>query len=135
MKRLIPLIPIFLAMAVTLPVKASRIGPHPVSCWFFKGENLQLKNTCIYEYEHWAGGGTQSLRWEDGVTTRMDWGFVERSKRPCKDEDGTVVDGICGTSYYRNPKTLKRLSDSETKKLQIKAIYCIQVKQKSPIQK
>ena len=93
----------------TNPVQAGRIEPRLESCYFFRGENLELRQTCIYESTSWAGGGVSKLVWEDGVVTNIKWGLQGRGgKTTC---DGEMsVDNVCAVSYSRHPITLKRIS-------------------------
>lgn len=115
------------------PVQAGRIEPEPVTCWFFRGETLKLKNTCTYESTSWAGGGVRSLIWEDGVRTSMVFGLVTQGP-VCKDPKETSVDKVCGKGYARNARTLKRISEAERMKLvnrDKQFIRCVGVKNKS----
>jgi hypothetical protein len=64
-------LPAFFTGIFVVPARAGRIEPTPVSCWLFRGDKLELNQTCSYESISWAGGGTSSLRWEDGVRTKM----------------------------------------------------------------
>jgi hypothetical protein len=130
MKKLLVLIAVSMVMSITLPAKAGSSEPHPVTCWFFKRENLELKNTCIHESTSWFGGGGQSLRWEDGVVNHITWGLQGRGERLCK-QDYQQVDGVCGATYYRSTKTLKRLSESEKWEVKSTSIRCVQLKEKS----
>ena len=116
----------------TSPAQAGRIEPHPVTCWFFRGEKLEIKNTCTEEGWSWAGGGGTNLTWEDGVKTKIQWGLQGRGDRLCP-ENETEIDGICGKNYSRDPKTIQPVSEQEGERLRLAgtAINCIQVKQSS----
>ncbi|MEG4087941.1 hypothetical protein [Microcoleus sp. Pol12B4] len=97
---------------ISVPALAGRIEPTPVSCWLFRGDEVDLKQTCIYESFSWAGGAAGTLRWEDGVRTKLTWGLQGRGEKPCA--DGSIgVDGVCGTNYFRQPATLKQISNAE----------------------
>ena len=134
MKKLILTLLLLSPIALPQPAQAGRSEPEPVTCWFFRGETLNLKNTCIYVSESWGPGGGRSLTWEDGVTTSMVYGLVGRGTPVCKNTDETSVDGVCGKSYARDARTLKRISDEQRTKLlsqDSKFIRCIEVKNKS----
>jgi len=124
-------LPAFFTGIFVVPARAGRIEPTPVSCWLFRGDKLELNQTCSYESISWAGGGTSSLRWEDGVRTKMAWGLQGRGERLCED---TSIDGVCGVSYGRHPATLKRISNEEQENRRSKnqpTIRCVQVQDKS----
>jgi hypothetical protein len=113
------------------PARAGRVEPTSVSCWFFQGDKVELNQICIYENYSWAGGGVSSLRWEDGVKTRMAWGLQGRGEKPCPD---TSIDGVCGVTYFRHPTTLKRISEEERQNRVRKSeqtISCVQAQNKS----
>ena len=134
LKRIIPpiaLLSFILPIALPQSAQAGRIEPEPVTCWFFRGEALELKNTCTYESTTWAGGGGQSLNWEDGVKTSMAFGLVGRGTPACKNSNETSVDDVCGKRYGRHPQTLKRLSDREADRVSRNNISCVEVKKKS----
>jgi hypothetical protein len=118
---------------ISVPALAGRIEPTSVPCWLFRGEKLELKQTCIYEFYSWAGGAAATLRWEDGVRTKIVWGLQGRGEKPCAD-DSTGVDGVCGTNYYRHPATLKRISSFEREsrlKNNQPSVNCVQLRSKS----
>lgn len=124
-------LPVLATGIFVVPARAGRIEPTPVSCWLFRGDKLELNQTCTYESVSWAGGGTSSLRWEDGVRTQMAWGLQGRGEKPCAD---TSIDGVCGVTYGRHPATLKRISNAEREKLASQSqptISCVQVQNKS----
>jgi hypothetical protein len=126
------LLPILAMGIFVAPGRAGRVEPTPVSCWFFRGDRVELKQTCIYESRSWAGGGVIFLRWEDGVQTKIARGFQERGEKPCGDNNG--IDGVCGVTYFRDSTTFKRLSEEESQKLAINhqsRIGCVQVGDKS----
>lgn len=108
--------------------------PRSVKCYFFQGENVEIENTCILESATWAGGGGRSLKWEDGVITKMQFGLQGRGWRVCP-EDETSVDGFCGKSYDRHPDTLKRISERESFSMSVSQnitpIKCVQVRKGS----
>lgn len=127
MKQLLALLPIL----VTGVVAPARAEPVSIPCWFFRGEKLELQQTCISESHTWIGGGMRWIRWQDGVQTNMAWGLQGRGERPCVD---ISVDGVCGVSYGRHPTTLKRISNEEWENRRRKnqpTIGCIQVQDKS----
>jgi len=98
-----------------------------VSCYFFKGETLALKETCKSNGSSWAGGGGHSLKWSDGVVTEIKFGLQGRGTPICADKEQTSVDGQCGNTYYRSAKTLKRVNPTG----QGETIYCVQLVNKS----
>jgi len=116
----------------TSPAQAGKIKPHPVTCWFFRGENLEIKNTCTEEGWSWAGGGFTNLVWEDGVKNKIQWGLQGRGSRDCP-ENETAIDSVCGKNYARDPKTMQSVSKQEGDRLRLAggAINCVQVKQNS----
>lgn len=128
MKMLIALIPSVMLLLSSSPVQAGRIAPEPKSCYFFRGEQLELRQTCIYESTSWAGGGVSKLVWEDGVVTSIKWGLQGRGgKTTC---DGEMsVDNVCTVSYSRHPITLKRISRENMERMNRndqKVISCLQ---------
>ena len=132
MKKLSALLSILVIGVFVYPAQAGRVEPKSVSCWFFRGEKLELQQTCIYEAQSWAGGGVSSLRWEDGVETKMARGFQGRGEKPCGED--TSIDGVCGVRYFRDPTTLKRISEVEQENRERKSqpmIFCVQVRDRS----
>ena len=134
MKKLI--LPLLLLSPIALPqsAQAGKVEPEPVPCWFFRGETLEIKNTCTYASASWLGGGGRGLTWEDGVTTSMGFGLVGRGTPACKNTSETAIDGVCGKSYIRDARTLKRISEEQRTKLlsqDKKFIHCVEVKNKS----
>jgi hypothetical protein len=105
-------------------VKADRVEPTRIRCWFFNGEQLEFQQICSYESRSWAGGGSSKLLWEDGVETAIAWGLQGRGEKPCEDAS---LDGVCGSMYYRDPDTLERLSESQEQQTQ-GSIKCIQTR-------
>jgi hypothetical protein len=105
-KKVIYLISLLLAIAPISSVKAGRVEPTRIRCWFFSGEQLEFQQICSYESWSWAGGGRSKLVWEDGVATTIAWGLQGRGERPCEDSS---LDDVCGSMYYRDPNTLERL--------------------------
>ncbi len=132
MKKLLALLPIIM-IGVVFPARAGRVESTPVSCWLFRGDKVALKQTCIYESVSWAGGGASSLRWEDGVRTKMTWGLQGRGEKPCA--DGSIgIDGVCSTNYFRHPTTLKQISEEEREsrlKNNQRIVTCLQLRDKS----
>jgi hypothetical protein len=125
------LLPILVTGIFVAPGRAGKVEPTPVPCWFFLGDSLELKQTCIYESVFWMGGGGNTLRWEDGVQTNMTWGMQGRGGIPCV---GISVDGVCGVTYYRHSTTLKRISKEEKQKPGMKdqsLMTCVQLRNKS----
>ena len=108
--------------------------PRSVRCYFFKGENLEIENTCILKSATWTGGGFRTLRWEDGVVTEMQFGLQGRGWRVCP-EDETSVDGVCGKSYDRHPDDLQRISERESFNMSVNQnrtpVKCVQVRKGS----
>ena len=100
------------------PAYAGRTEPQPVSCWFFRGEKLELQQTCIYQSFSGAGFWAANLQWEDGVKTRISRGIASKDDRRCKD-DGLSLDRVCGSYYNRHPQTLRRISDKDSKRMGI----------------
>ena len=127
MKKLIALIPSVMLILSANPVQAGRTEPQPKPCYFFRGEQLELRQTCIYESTSWAGGGVSKLVWEDGVTTILKWGLQGRGeKTTC---NGMSIDNVCALSYSRHPITLKRISRENMERMNRndqKVIYCHQ---------
>lgn len=115
------------------PAQAGRVEPTAASCYFFRQEKLELKQTCIYESLSWAGGGFSTLTWKDGVKTTTSWGIEGRGSQVCPQKDQVRTDGICGKNYDRDPKTFKQLSPAESEKARSsgKVLYCAQIKQNS----
>ena len=114
---------------------AGEVKPKPVDCYFFRGEQLEVQQTCTYRSSSWAGGGGGSLTWEDSVKTKFQWGLQGRGERLCPQKgdrpfDSMAIDGVCGTNYLRSAKTLKAISQDEGNKLS-KVIQCTRVKQNS----
>ena len=134
MKKLILTLLLLSPIALPQPAQAGRVEPEPVPCWFFRGETLEIKNTCTYASASWLGGGGRGLTWEDGVTTSMGFGLVGRGTPACKNTSETAVDGVCGKGYARDVRTLKRISEEQRTKLlsqDKKFIRCVEVKTKS----
>ncbi|MEG4818276.1 MULTISPECIES: hypothetical protein [unclassified Microcoleus] len=73
-------LPILALGIVVIPARSGRIEGASVSCWLRRRDLVELKQTCIYESVSWAGGGGRTLRWEDGVQTKMTWGFLGAEK-------------------------------------------------------
>ena len=134
MKKLIALLIPSVFLAFTAPTAlAYMIAPTPVSCWFYRGEKLELQQTCIYSFASWAGGGTSSLTWEDGVKTYIAFGKQSpRSGQPnCADK---ILDKVCASTYCRDPKTLVRISKSEQERRYSnsqRSVECVEVNNKS----
>jgi hypothetical protein len=134
MRKLLVLLPLVTAMFSPTTVQAGVVAPTPVTCWFFQGEQLKLKQTCIYQSASWAGGGGSNLTWEDGVKTNMAWGRVGRGEKVCQSSEEMKVDGLCGKIYYRDPKTNKRISGAEREHRVMnnqKSVSCVQIKANS----
>jgi hypothetical protein len=106
LKILATFLPI-LVMAISVPpARAGRAEPISVSCWFFRGDKVELKQTCVHESHSWAGGGVGTLRWEDGVQTKIYRGFQENGDKPCGENES--IDGVCAVRYFRHPTSLSR---------------------------
>lgn len=128
MKKVIVWSAIAFAALPMSPVRAARVEPTPVHCWFLRGEEIELQQTCTYESVSWAGGGGSTLLWEDGVKTTLGWGLQGRGRNPCGDD--WRVDGVCGSEYYRRPDTFEVISQTERNHRVMNeqdAITCIQV--------
>ena len=133
MKKLITSISSVIWILSASPAHAGRTQPKPVSCYFFRGEQLELRQTCIYESASGAGFWAAYLQWEDGVKTRISRGIASQDDKRCKNE-GLSLDRVCGLSYYRHPQTLKRMSDEDIKRMRMnnqKTILCVQVDRNS----
>jgi hypothetical protein len=122
-----------LVMAISVPsARAGRAEPTSVSCWFFRRDKVELKQTCIHESRSWAGGGVGTLRWEDGVQTKIYRGFQENGDKPCGENES--IDGICAVRYFRHPTSLQRISEEESQKREMNRqsiVTCLQVLDKS----
>ena len=108
-------LPILVIGIFVAPGRADdEIGPTSVSCWFFRGDRVELKQTCTYR-TLWdqERAGAVFLRWQDGVETRISWGYLGDGNRPCEDRK---VDNVCGIGYFRDPTSLKRISQEESQK-------------------
>lgn len=134
MKKFIPLVTIVsIAFSIT-PIQARTVGPTPVTCMFFRGDKLEIKQTCTYESMSWTGGGGSGLVWEDGVKTQIEWGMIGRGEKVCETNDEMRVDGICGITYYRDSVNMKRISSQERERRIMsnqKTIHCVQLRAKS----
>jgi hypothetical protein len=136
MKKLLALLipSVFLAFSAT-PAKAYRIEPTPVTCWFLRGEKLELIQKCTYSFSSWAGGGSSSLTWEDGVKTFIAFGKQSPgSGQPnCPDK---ILDKVCASTYYRDPKNFARISKAERDRRlstnnRWRSIECVEANSKS----
>jgi hypothetical protein len=106
---------------------ARQTDPTPVQCYFFKGETLQLENTCTYQGSSWAGGGSHTLTWKDGIVTSISYGLGNRGAKTCTDDEFLVDNKVCATRYLRSSKTLKRISNNTDSD----RLNCFQMKGKS----
>jgi hypothetical protein len=109
---------------------AGQVKPRPVSCYFFQGEKLVIKNICTFESTSSAGGGGSTLTWKDGIKTQHAWGLQGRGERVCPEGEESI-DQVCGKRYERDSKTLKPLLTNTHIQLNQKTIHCVQLKQKS----
>jgi hypothetical protein len=127
--KFLPFIPLAVILSSVLPPQAiaGMIEPTPVPCWFFRGESIELQQTCSFESISWAGGWQQKLRWEDGVVTVFAYGLQGRGERLCED---TSLDGVCGSSYYRDPNSLERIPEDKARQIE-RPIRCVQPQQNS----
>jgi hypothetical protein len=101
--------------------------PTPVPCYYFQGETLELKNTCTYKGSSWAGGGSHTLTWEDGIVTSISYGLGARGAKTCAEGEFLVDDNVCAVNYSRSSKTLKSISNDSTSD----RLHCLQMKGKS----
>jgi hypothetical protein len=97
-----------------------------VRCYFFKGETLAMEETCKSDGASWAGGGGHSLKWSDGITTKIKFGLQGRGTPACPIEGQMSVDGKCGEGYLRSTKTLRRVNNPNDD-----FIHCVQLDRKS----
>ncbi len=130
------LISLIILSSIALPqaAQAGRVEPEAVKCWFYKGNSIALKNTCTYESHSWMGGWTAQLTWEDGVSNTITYGKQGRGDySACPSDDQYAIDGTCGRVYYRNPQSLKRISESMAQRLRDNqsVVTCVQLNQKS----
>lgn len=135
MKKILLLLFLILSpIALPQVAQAGRVEPESVNCWFYKGNTIELKNTCTYESTSWTGGWNAKLTWEDTVQSTITYGKQGRGDySACSSNDQYAIDGTCGPVYYRDPRTLKRLSSKERKKFSYNQsiVTCIQLNQKS----
>jgi hypothetical protein len=103
--------------------------PHPVKCYFFRGQTVELSQTCTFESQSWMGGGVATLTWEDKEKTSIAWGIYGRGERFCPEKDDMAVDRICGKKFSRHPETLKTLSKKEEE--ETSGVHCVEVKRGS----
>lgn len=61
-----------IVLASSLPAQSGPVRDK-VNCYFFRGDSLELRNTCKIEDATWAGGGNLKLYWPDGVVTVRQW--------------------------------------------------------------
>jgi hypothetical protein len=124
---------LFLLTSIALPqvAQAGRVEPESINCWFYKGSTIALKNSCTYESHSWTGGWNAQLTWEDGVRNTITYGKQGRGDySACPSDEQYAIDGTCGQVYYRNPRTLKRISSRQISNHQ-SVVTCVQLKQKS----
>lgn len=103
----------FISIFSTSSAYAGRIEPIQTKCWYFVLEQVEIRHTCVYESTSWTGGGSMSLLWEDGVKTQMSWGLQGRGEYLCNNIEDITVDGVCGSTYFRDSVSLNRLAKSE----------------------
>jgi hypothetical protein len=126
-----------LSIGLLLPILSPTIAPQiaqartfedaTVPCFFFKGETLVLKEICQSNGASWMGGGGHSLKWNDGVVTKIKFGLHGRGTPVCPDKAQVSVDEKCGSTYSRSAKTLRRITSSGNEE----TILCTQLKGKS----
>jgi hypothetical protein len=97
-----------------------------VPCYFFKDEILEIQEVCQSDGGSWAGGGGHSLKWSDGVITRIKFGVQRRVTHICPSREQVSVDGKCGETYYRSNKTFKRSTSTSED-----TMFCVQLDRKS----
>jgi hypothetical protein len=98
-------IPVIAKQAIALDIDKS------VPCYFFKGENLAVKDICKVNGFAGEAGQFFAMKWSDGVITSISSGYAQGRPLPCSQEEIVSVDGICGETYLRSPKNLKRLAE------------------------
>jgi hypothetical protein len=106
-----------------------------IPCYFFRGDKLEVQQTCSYQRLTWAGGGFIILTWEDGVKTNIQYGLQGRGERICPPQgdrpfDSIAVDGVCGRNYRRESGTL-RISAQDDVSQKNAEIQCTKVNQNS----
>jgi hypothetical protein len=131
-------ISLLITRSIALALIGSAIGSSPksaiarsfnnnsVPCYFFKGEVLEIQEVCKSDGGSWAGGGGHSLKWSDGIITRIKFGLHGRGTPVCPSTELTSVDGKCGKTYYRSNTTFKRVKNSSDD-----TIVCVQLDRKS----
>lgn len=75
MKRLSSLFAIIVMGVLATPVQAYEGKLTSVSRWFFRGENMELQQTCTYRLQSWAGFFNMG-RWRknnDGLGITRTW--------------------------------------------------------------
>ncbi|MBW4540001.1 MAG: hypothetical protein KME43_12780 [Myxacorys chilensis ATA2-1-KO14] len=107
MKNLLVLLPLGFSFLATLPAIAGSLPEKSVPCYFFRGDRVELKQTCSH-VAGWGTGGTGRavLTWQDKVVTNLAW-----------ENDKLSLDGNKAFNYTRDRKTLKRLPLDEAKRL------------------
>jgi hypothetical protein len=104
-----------LAVSFAAPATAlfSRSPERKVTCWFFRGEKVEFKQTCIFDKTPGRRELLLSLTWEDNVETLMKLGDLKcpGSGHTLKDQKFSI-DNACGKQYPRYPETLKRIPEN-----------------------
>jgi hypothetical protein len=129
-KSILALIPIFSSVFISVPTQAGRFEPVSGKCWFFRGEELEIEQSCTLSGYSWAGGGYTVLRWEDGVKTVISFGKQGRGSRPCQTENSkfneeVAVDGVCGEWYHCDLETLEPVEADSSNREEL--IRCVAV--------
>ncbi|MBW4419796.1 MAG: hypothetical protein KME13_11275 [Myxacorys californica WJT36-NPBG1] len=106
MKNLLVLLPLGFSFLATLPAIAGSLPEKSVPCYFFRGDRVELKQTCTHVAGWGTGAGGAALTWQDRVVTRLAW-----------ENDELSLDGNKAFSYARDRKTLRRLPSDEAKRL------------------
>jgi hypothetical protein len=131
LKRTLALIPFAITVLSIVPARAGQVEPTPARCWFLRGEQVELSQTCTYESHSWAGGGFRTLTWNDGVKTNITFGQQGRGGNSCKEAS---VDDVCGSEHFRDPDNLREISKAQREqrlKDSKKVLGCVKVKNNS----
>ncbi len=98
MKKILLLFSLASATLVGQPAKAAITYPTPVRCYFFRGERVEIQETCILSSGSGTSSGEITLQWPDGVITKMRWR-----------NDRLSIDGYDAFMYWRDSRNFQRL--------------------------